>query len=202
MADVAVRTATLDDDVAALSRTLARAFQDDPAFSWATGDADRRRRHAPRYFELMLRRIYLPKGQTHMTDDGSAAALWAPPDKWKVSTAATVPLFPVMARACGRNLGRAMQMLNLMESKHKQLVEPHYYLAFVGTDPDHQGEGRGTALMAHMLERADAEGRPAYLEATSTGSQALYHRHGFEVLEELQWPGGGPTFARMWRDAR
>jgi hypothetical protein len=48
---------------------------------------------------------------------------------------------------------------------------------------------------------SDAPG-VAYLEATSVKNQALYHRHGFEVVDELQWPGGGPPFWRMSREPR
>jgi GNAT superfamily N-acetyltransferase len=194
-----IRKATRDD-VPELGRTMARAFYDDPALSWATPNADRRERFGPRYFELLIGRIYLPKGEVHMTDDGKAAALWAPPEKWQSPASASLPLLPVMLRSCGRSLPLAMKMLSTMEARHKAQDEPHYYLPFIGTDPDHRGKGHGTALLADMLRRCDDEGVPAYLESTSIRNQALYHRHGFEILEEMHWPKGGPPWWPMWRD--
>jgi GNAT superfamily N-acetyltransferase len=201
MADVAVRKATRES-VRQLGGVMGRAFQEDPAFAWAAPNAKRRERFGPRYFELLLERIYLPKGEVWMSEDGMAAALWAPPGQWEVPTMATLPLFPVMVRACGRNLPVALRMLSLMDAKHKLHDEPHYYLAFAGTEPASQGRGYGTALLSNMVERCDAEGVGAYLESTSQRNQVLYFRHGFEVVEELEWPRGGPPFWRMWRSAR
>jgi ribosomal protein S18 acetylase RimI-like enzyme len=108
-------------------------------------------------------------------------------------------MFPVMVRAAGRRLPTALRMLSLMESRHKTLDEPHLYLAFIGTDPNSQGRGHGSALLRSMLERCDKEVFPAYLEATSPGNRAFYHRHGFELREELHWPDDGPPFWPMWR---
>jgi ribosomal protein S18 acetylase RimI-like enzyme len=144
----------------------------------------------------------MPKDGVYMTDDGMAAALCAPPDAWQIPTSATLPFLPLMLRASGHHLPRAFRMLSLMESTHKKREEPHYYLPFIGTDPAFQGRGCGTALLTHLAERCDAEGRPAYLESTDLRNQLLYHRHGFEVIDELRWPGGGPPFWPMWRKAR
>lgn len=196
-----VRQAT-GADLQQLARTIARAFQDDPALSWAVPDAQRRERFFPRYFEVLIARIYLPKGEVQVTEDGMAGALWVPPGAWQVSTRASLPLVPIMVRACGRHLPRTLRMESLIESRHKKQSEPHYYLPYVGTDPGCRGKGYGTELLAHMGERCDAEGVPAYLEATSPRNQALYARHGFTVIEELTWPGGGPPFWPMWRAPR
>jgi GNAT superfamily N-acetyltransferase len=189
-------------DVHQLGQTIARAFQDDPALAWAVPDVQRRERFGPRYFELLIEHTYLPKGEVYMTKDGAAAALWAPPGKWQASVWSMLALLPVMVRACGGHLSRALRMQKLMEKKHKEQCESHYYLAYVGTDPVNQGKGYGTALLAHMLRRCDAERVPAYLEASSPRNQALYYRHGFKVIEELIWPEGGPPFWRMWRTPR
>ena len=189
-------------DVRQLGRTIARAFQDDPALSWAAPDPTRRQRHAPRYFELLIGKIYLPKGEVYLAGEGAAAALWAPPDGWQTPTTASVPLLPSMLRCCGRNLPTTLKMLTSMETRHKSQAEPHYYLPFIGTVPDHRGKGLGTALLADMLRRCDEEGRPAYLEATSIRNQSLYHRHGFQVLDEMHWPNGGPPWWPMWREPR
>lgn len=197
----AVRTADATD-VPLLARTLGRAFQDDPALSWATPDDERRRRFGSRYFELLIERVYLAKGAVHLAGDGVAAALWAPPERWKTPMSATLPFLPVMLRVCGRHLPRAMKMGAQMEKVHDTREEPHWYLGFIGTDPDHRGKGHGSALLAHALRRCDDDGIPAYLESTSVQNQALYHRHGFEVLDEHRWPGGGPPWWGMWREPR
>ena len=122
-------------DALMLGATLSRAFLDDPAFSWAAPHPGRRERLGPRYFELTIRHVYLPKGESYTTGDGRAVALWAPPGQWQVPFTKLLPFGPVMVRACGSALPRAMRMLNLMEARHREFAEPHYYLAFVGTDP-------------------------------------------------------------------
>jgi GNAT superfamily N-acetyltransferase len=198
---VAIEVERLVDsnDLVALSAMLARAFQNDPPLVWAAPDPVLRRRHLPRYFEIQLRHLYLPKGSVFVTSDRAACALWAPPDRWRTSTMASLPLFPVMARACRTKVGRALRMLSLIERKHAEIDTPHYYLGFLGADPDAQGRGRGSALLDDMVQRCEIEGVGAYLESSTERNRVLYSRFGFEVVEELHWPGGGPPFWRMWR---
>jgi len=201
MAQISIRKATAAD-VPTVAATLSDAFLEDPALTWAAPDRGRRQRHVPAYFRTLIERVYLPKDEVHLTEDGLAAALWAPPNAWQTSTGASLALLPTMLRSCRSKLPRTLKMVTMMESHHKQQLEPHYYLPFIGTAAAGRGQGRGTALLVSMLERCDAEGRPAYLEATSSANQALYHRHGFEALEELHWPGDGPPFWPMWRAPR
>ncbi|QYN34952.1 hypothetical protein K1T35_42510 [Pseudonocardia sp. DSM 110487] len=52
---------------------------------------------------------------------------------------------------------------------------------------------------APRLVRADADGLPAYLEATSLRSRSLYERHGFrDAGDPIQLPDG-PSLWPMWR---
>lgn len=59
------------------------------------------------------------------------------------------------------------------------------------SDPAVQGSGPGTALLRHTLNRCDATGMAAYLEATSPRNRDLYRRHGFEVLASSTGPVEG-----------
>jgi GNAT superfamily N-acetyltransferase len=93
-----------------------------------------------------------------------------------------------------------MSATGLMEKDHPH--EPHWYLNLIGVEPSAQGHGGGSALLAHTLERCDAEGLPAYLDSNTERSIPLYQRHGFEVTEEVRLPRGGPPFWRMWRERR
>ena len=63
-----------------------------------------------------------------------------------------------------------------------------------------QGQGLGSALMRPILTLCDRDRLGAYLESSSDRSQALYERHGFEVVEVFDMPGGGPPIRRMWRE--
>jgi ribosomal protein S18 acetylase RimI-like enzyme len=90
--------------------------------------------------------------------------------------------------------------LNHMEQRHPH-DPPHWYLFILGVEQAAQGQGLGSALLAHMLARVDADGMPAYLESSNERNLALYGRHGFRVTAEVVIPGG-PRIWPMWRKAR
>lgn len=58
---------------------------------------------------------------------------------------------------------------------------------------------RGANVERPTLDRCDQEGVPAYLEASTERSAALYERLGFVHLGELRIPDGGPPFWPMRR---
>ena len=89
----------------------------------------------------------------------------------------------------------------MFEAAHPR-EEPHYYLSLLGTDPAQRGRGLGLALLADNLARVDAEGAPAYLEASNPANVPLYERHRFEVIGHFDLPDGGPRVHTMWRAAR
>ena len=72
----------------------------------------------------------------------------------------------------------------------------------LGTDPEHQRTGVGSALLRSVLDSVDAEGLPAYLESSKESNLSFYGQHGFEVTGEIRTPRGGPTLWLMWRGAR
>jgi GNAT superfamily N-acetyltransferase len=180
-------------DVGALSKALARAFEDDPVMSWLYPGLPRIERFMSGY-ELKL---HLPHGSVYTTDDVAGGAIWAPPGKWRTSFADVIGVAPGLLRTTGRRLVRALGTMRAVESKHP--AEPHWYLAVLGTDPSHQGKGVGSALMTPILERCDAEDTPAYLESSKESNIGFYRRHGFEVTDEIQLPKG-PKVWPMWRD--
>jgi ribosomal protein S18 acetylase RimI-like enzyme len=105
-------------------------------------------------------------------------------------------LAPRLEQATEEYAGPLFEFLALMDEKHPH--EPHYYLFFIGTRPQWQSQGIGSALMKIVLDRADREGTPAYLEATSESNQRLYMRHGFTVTGEVRLRDA-PPLRCMWR---
>jgi GNAT superfamily N-acetyltransferase len=194
-----IRRAT-GDDVTRLSLALARAFYDDPVFRWLVPNDAERIHRSERGFAFYMSRIYLRHDQCFSTKDGSGGALWLPPGTWHLGPLAQLRLAPGMIAALGSRLPQTLRAISTIESNHPH--EPHYYLAFIGVEPELQGRGIGTALLQPILERCDQEGMPAYLEASAPRNRTCYERQGFEVTEEFRFPRDGPPSWRMWREPR
>jgi GNAT superfamily N-acetyltransferase len=187
------------DDVAEAAATLARAFYDDPVGMWCVPPPTRRTKLLHQLFGIQARDISGPHGACLVSDDLAGVALWKPPGTWKVSPLLIVRMLPRFGRIFGRRLPLVLRALNDLEKVHPR--EPHYYLPFIGVAPERQGRGVGSALLAPVLERCDAEGVGAYLEATCEANLRLYARHGFEARAEVRLPNGPPVWP-MWRDPR
>jgi hypothetical protein len=57
--------------------------------------------------------------------------------------------------------------------------------------------------MDHTHARLDAEGLPAYLEATNPANQRVYRRHGYMDMNPFAiLLAEGIPFYRMWRPAQ
>ncbi len=186
----------------AMAGVLAQAFYDDPAFTWVLRGDPRRMKVLRRGFELFLRRLWLEHEQTYTTAGAVGAAVWEPPGQWKAPVATQMRLLPAMIGGFGRHIPRVLSSLTRLEAGHPRepKFRPHYYLAFLGVQPEWQGRGLGAALLAPVLERCDAERKPAFLEASSPRNRVLYERHGFEVMEEFALGRDAPPQWRMWRE--
>jgi ribosomal protein S18 acetylase RimI-like enzyme len=195
-----VRKATLAD-APRLALALASAFQDDPVIAWVFPDQHRRRAVLAAFMEFRLRRLAFAHDEIWMTAGGAAAAVWLPPPgRWKLSRVQRLGLLPALVRFFGLRTASVLAGLERMEDRHPQ-DRSHWYLFILGTEPAAQGRGLGSALLAHMLARVDADGMPAYLESSSERNLALYGRHGFQVTGEVAIPGG-PRIWPMWREPR
>jgi ribosomal protein S18 acetylase RimI-like enzyme len=192
-----VRHATAEDR-RALAGSLARAFHDDPVMSWFFPESERRTDRNRRFFSMRVRQL-LPHGETYTTDGVLGGALWAAPDRWRVGRADEMRMAVALLPAIWRRLGPVLRGVELIERAHP--TEPHYYLAVLGTDPEAQGRGLGSALMQPMLDTCDRDDVPAYLESSKERNIDFYARHGFRVTGEVRLPAG-PCVWPMWRDPR
>lgn len=187
-------------DLEGMAEALSLSFHDDPVMRWLFGDEHPRPMRYTRPFFAIEGRRHL-RHQTVYTSDGHAgAAYWDPPGQWRSSPSSILRLAPVILRGMGTRTLKALQGLGRLEKAHAAHPE-HYYLAVLGTRPDRQGEGIGSALLAPVLATCDTEGVGAYLESSKEANIPFYRRHGFEVVGEVTFPSG-PTVWPMWRDPR
>lgn len=169
-------------DIAGAIDALVDGFSKDPVMSDAMGGSmkiDRIRA----LFELQIRTQYSNPQQGRIdvavNEDGKVlgAALWATPEK-------SASFFDELrlARDYIRVLGSSL--ISAARTEYKLLkarpVFKHWYLYTIGVHEDARGQGVGSALLDFRREKLGEY--PAYLEASTYDSAALYKRHGFVEL--------------------
>jgi GNAT superfamily N-acetyltransferase len=184
-----------ETDVDTLSQVIAEAFFDLPPSRWLVPDPAARHAIFPGYFRLYVEHA-LACGLVHTTPDRDAVALWlpagpgapGPPDGYRTRLAAmTGPL-----------TGRFEAFDAALKARHPAAV-PHQHLAILAVRPGQQGQRTGTTLLTARHATLDAEGIPAFLEASSPDSRRLYLRHGYaDYGHRIDLPGG-PALDPMWR---
>jgi ribosomal protein S18 acetylase RimI-like enzyme len=182
-------------DRPAIANALSRAFHDDPVGSWLVPDGDQRQAVLPRMFDLFAD-LFIPHGEARVTDDGTGAALWLPPETELVTTAQIDAFAARIGELAGEDAPRTFALMDAQDAHHPH--DPAYYLMLVGVLPESQGQGIGASLITPVLEQCEREGVGAYLEATSVDSRRLYERLGFETIGEFA-PEGCPPLWPMWR---
>jgi GNAT superfamily N-acetyltransferase len=197
--DLQVRVAT-KEDIDAIAASLSRAFEDDPVWTYLLPDAASRLKRLVRYFVTAMRLQHIPHSTSYTDSALAGAALWDPPGHWRMTPSQYVLGTPGFIRSFGGGTLNAMRTLSAVEKRHPA-GPPHYYLAVLGTDPDHQGKGIGSSVLKPVLDKCDHDGVGAYLESSKESNIAFYARHGFELRGEVRLPGG-PLVWPMWRDPR
>jgi Acetyltransferases len=194
---VDVRRAT-PTDLDSVATTLDLAFRDDPISSWLFPDpADRARLHPG------MMRVFaeagLEAGEVYVAGDAYGVAVWFPVDPAHPDD--DEDFVKRLGAACGPYEDRIYELMRVMQANHPT-SEAHLYLNFLAVRPERQNQGIGAAMLRHQFRRLDAEGQPAYLEASTPRSVPLYTREGFERTGGFTLPQDGPEMVPMWRKPR
>lgn len=180
------------DDIAKAADVLLMAFVDDPAVRWMYPDLNQYLQCFPQFVEAFAGRAFT-HGGAFFTGEYPGVALWFPPgivpDEQAVEAVLARTVTP-------ERLTTMEQVFEQMDRYHP--TQPHWYLPLTGVSRLYRGQGLGSALLEHTLSICDRDGLPAYLEATSPRNAALYQRHGFEPIGQIQ-VGDFPTLLPMLR---
>ncbi len=181
------------------SLALASAFHDDPLLRYLIRDEATRRRTLPHVMRANLR-LTLPEGYTHALTDESGDVIGAigvePPGGYPYSMARELRFTweqfwyprpwdpPLLQFLKGIRYQKVWNRLHIKE--------PHWYLYIIGVRADKQGQGYGAMLLKQVLEWAKGDTLPVYLETQTEKNLPFYGSFGFEILERVDLPGGGP----------
>ncbi len=183
-----------------VTELFALAFYDDPTWTWAFPDSEKRLDHYRIWWGLYMHSA-VRYGCVWMTEDGGAAALWIPPGEPELSDEDEARVEPLLRELIGSRADDVLTLLESFDFNHPRDT-PHYYLSLLGTHPNHRGYGKGMGLLAANLADIDQAGMPAYLESSNRANDHRYERLGFVQVGEFGPPAGGPTLGCMWRDPR
>ena len=196
---VSVRPA-VRDDVAELAPVLARAFQEDPVFAWLFPSTEGRARRMVRFFRhaLVYEALYFNAVEVAcMGPRIVGGTAWYPPGHPLPPVSRQLLALPGNVMAFGRRLGAAQAYTKACMDVHPR--PPHWYLNFVGVEPELQGQGIGATLIGEHLQRCDRHGLPAYLESSTPRNRRLYQHLGFQPTGVPPLPPGAPAVTAMWR---
>ena len=187
------------EEAPAITEILSVAFMDDPISQWIFPDRTERRRSHPNFFQIFVENA-MAEGRIYTTDEHTGAVVWldvdpdvseSPEDHEKFLCA--------FDSAIDKPSAARFAILDQLMSANHPGAATHAYLPFIGVVPGAQGRGVGTALLRHRFADLDANNRPAYLEASSARSVALYGRLGFAPIGATIAIPDGPAFHPMWR---
>jgi ribosomal protein S18 acetylase RimI-like enzyme len=153
-----------------------------------------------RIFDIYWDNFALPYEQIWTTEDRLGAALWSPPNCWKLGLIEEMMFLPDWIAVTGiKQLYSRWRAIEKIQAKHPHV--PHWYLMAVGVAPEVQGRGYCSKLLKPVLDICDRTQTPAYLENSKAENTRMYERFGFKVTEELEIAEGVKLWL-MWREAR
>lgn len=182
---------------------MARSFFDEPTMAWTLPDEARR---ADRIHWLFTRcaRYAIRHGRAYTTEDVRGFSIWLAPGDPDMRL---IPLLRLGIAAAPfklgwRSLRRLMHFSRIKDRLHHQAApQPHWYLMMLGVDPTAQGSGLGRALIQPVLDQADADSLPCYLETAAEDNTHKFEKYGFETTAEAEVVPGGLHLWGMIREA-
>jgi GNAT superfamily N-acetyltransferase len=172
----------------------ATSFRSDPVITYLLSTLPPPHRHAylGEYFTRLATAAALNSAIFSEASDYSSISIVLPPGKSVDNPWTLIPagLFSVLWRlgwkGCWRMLGEYEPATGAVRRKALGVYQGNfYYLFFVATREDKRGRGLSSALIKGLLERAQEEGLPVWLEATTEYSSKVYAKLGFGRVETV-----------------
>jgi ribosomal protein S18 acetylase RimI-like enzyme len=169
-----------EEHVDAVGDLLSAAFLNAPGTRFMFPDPARRARLLPLLFTALARRTVRNGEATALGAPLHAVALWMPPVReHPVEAEVAEAGMGAVALLDEEEAGRFTVFRRHFDTTHERLIDqPHWYLSFLAVDPGHQGQGAGTVLMRHMLDRVAPQRRAVLSGVGGRGQPAVLRAPG------------------------
>ncbi len=82
-----------------------------------------------------------------------------------------------------------VEIVEFMSLKANQIIPPDaWYLSIIGLKPGFQGQGLGSTLINHVLEKTDCINISTYLETFTLRNMSFYERLGYKSIASIYEP--------------
>ena len=138
-------------------------------------------------YELLIR-ISLRYGKVYAISKNLEGIISYTPGKkhttmWRIIRSGAI--FPALKlrKIFGKEM---MKMMEIIDKERKSLdIGSYIYFSVIGVSLKYQGQGFGGKLIRALIEKADNEGKPIYLETQNEPNVRLYEKFGFKVLKKI-----------------
>ncbi|WP_341952779.1 GNAT family N-acetyltransferase [Salinibacterium sp. TMP30] len=178
--------------------TLVEAFDEDPVWSWAFPDPEARAAQHAVIFRMTVAHA-IANDAVWLTAGFGAVVTAFGPGINEMSDADAERFPSILGDLLGDHADAVNGLFERFE--HARPVDtPHLYVSMLGTRNRARGHGIGMALLAHLVEEADAQGIGTYLESSNGANDHRYESAGFRVHASIPVAPGRPAVNTMWRD--
>lgn len=161
---------------------------------WLLPDAESRASTLEMLFRLDVDAIGLPHGDVWITEHSTSVAVWLPTDV--VLSSEERQRIAQGDDLLGDRAAVAHEVDNIMVRPARAT----WFLATMGTRPDSQRRGLGSAVLQPKLHELDVAGQTAHLDTSDPDNVRFYERLGFTIVATHdRLPHGAPTTWTMER---
>lgn len=145
--------------------------------------------------------IEIYSGRSFTVDGGAANVQMRPPGsegrtrKILLAIWAKLPMRKsVEQNRRGEELNKKME--DAIKEAFGNRIEHMYAVESLATDPKMQGRGYGTALVATVTDKADAQWLDTWLVSSNVANTGFYEHCGFQTVSTFTLGDGNPTWTR------
>lgn len=126
----------------------------------------------------------LANGKVEMSEDKNAAAVWKKSDSKKMTMQLLLESILFFFSFGWKGLKRISDMEKKIAAFYPDQAVFNY-LWILGTGPNHQGKGYGSAILSKAISSFQVDNVPLYLETSTELNLKYYERKGFKLYQNV-----------------